>query len=82
MLVGGKEMLVELVTLSLPVADPDQFPAWICKDWGSVRMKTLGREFEMLDKKSVPEKNISTKGPWMWKRLKAGGEGGSRGWDG
>ena len=43
--------------------------AW-CWSWNSNTLATWGEELTHL------------KGPWCWERLKAGGEGDDRGWDG
>ena len=60
---------------SLGLVHPKGNPSWIhCKDWcWSWSSNTLATWWEEL---------THWKRPWCWKRLKVGGEGDDRGWDG
>jgi len=58
----------------IQLAHPKGDQSWIFKDWcWSWNFNTLATWCEEL---------IHWKRPWFWERLKAGGEGDDRGWDG
>ena len=63
----------------------DYKASWALKNWcfwTVVLKKTLGRNYAEAKLQYWCEELTHLKRPWCWERLKAGGEGADRGWDG